>query len=226
MKSWDSYGRTGTNNAQISGGTNFFYKTCQPAWTKPGCPSKGVAYAGAGGACTYVFGSPRLSEVFDSSDLKNATGVNLQYTSTEDCTSDASQKATYNITLMCGDDDKTTLEKSTSYGTGCNAKTIYKTKMGCYQYQIPLGRVANAIAPFLGAVLIIFGALMAFAGAKFLFVVISFVIGFVSAAVIFGLTYNLFIDPSSKSGRTWTVILLVVSVLLAILVVFFTYKFT
>ena len=102
MKSWDAYGRKGTDPAEIKGTTNFHYKTCQPEWTyQTDCPDKGVAYAGTGNSCTYAFSNPKLSEVFDKSDISNATGVNIQYTSINNCVADSAIKATYNITLLC-----------------------------------------------------------------------------------------------------------------------------
>lgn len=67
---------------------------------------------------------------------------------------------------------------------------------------------------------------MTFAGVKFLFFLLSFVIGVVSTAVLFAITYNLFINPSSDSANTWTIVLLVISSILAIIIVIVTYKFT
>lgn len=98
--------------------------------------------------------------------------------------------------------------------------------MGCYLYKVPLGEVIDAIAPYIGAILIVFGTLMTFAGAKFLFIVISALIGFIVSTVSFALTYNLFIDPSSSSAKNWTIGLLVVSIILALVIVFLTYKLT
>lgn len=67
---------------------------------------------------------------------------------------------------------------------------------------------------------------MTFAGAKFLFIALSFVIGFTIASVFFLITYNLFVNPESSSSTGWTIGLLVGSILIAIITVGLTYKFT
>jgi len=66
---------------------------------------------------------------------------------------------------------------------------------------------------------------MTFAGAKLLFVLLGFVIGFASTAVLFLITYNLFIDPANSSAKGWTIALLVISFIIGLILVFLFYKF-
>jgi len=99
----------------------------------------------------------------------------LTYISNENCATDATKKATFNITLLCdmaGSSTTATLNSNTPMDQ-CTSTATYSTKAGCYLYQVPVGKIIKAIAPFLGAILIIFGLLMTFAGAKFLFICVA-----------------------------------------------------
>lgn len=66
---------------------------------------------------------------------------------------------------------------------------------------------------------------MTFAGAKFIFLMLGFVIGFVSTVIIFLITYNLFIDPANSSARDWTIALLTTSSIVGLILVVCFYKF-
>lgn len=153
----------------------------------------------------------------------------ISYPSKQNCTSNLAEKAFFNITLVCdpkGNDTVATLQSVTDYGDGCTSSAVFKTKNGCFQYQVPIGHLIDALGPYIGAVLIFFGCVMTFAGAKFLFFLLSFVIGIFTTSVMFAITYNLFINPASDSANTWTIVLLAISAVLAIILVIFTYKFT
>jgi len=82
------------------------------------------------------------------------------------------------------------------------------------------------IAPFAGAIFIVVGLVMAFAGAKFLFIVISLCLGLFISAILFLVTYGLFIDPTSPKAKTITIVLLVVSVITSIIIMVLSYKIT
>jgi len=82
----------------------------------------------------------------------------------------------------------------------------------------------NAITPFIGAILIVFGGIMTFAGAKFLFLVFAGLVGLLVTAVLFLTCYNFFLDPS-KSGMGALIGLLVFTTLVGGAVGYFAYKF-
>jgi len=67
---------------------------------------------------------------------------------------------------------------------------------------------------------------MTFAGAKFLFIVISLSLGIISTTVIFFISYALFIDPESENAKTITIVLLIVAIIVSIVLTVFGYKFT
>lgn len=83
----------------------------------------------------------------------------------------------------------------------------------------------DKIAPFIGAILIIFGGLLAFAGAKFLFQLVAVLVAAIISAFLFFTAYNLFI-PQDKVSTTLVVIVIIVCALIGLAVAFFTYKFT
>jgi len=98
--------------------------------------------------------------------------------------------------------------------------------MGCITYRLPIGVIFNAIGPYLGGLLILVGLIMTFAGVKFIFIVLALNIGLISAGILFIIPYNLFINPESSSAKGWTIALLVIASILAIVIVVLTYKFT
>lgn len=65
---------------------------------------------------------------------------------------------------------------------------------------------------------------MTFSGAKFLFICVAIQIGLFCSALLFAMTYNLFINPENSSAHGWTIALLVISILLASLIVWLSYK--
>lgn len=82
----------------------------------------------------------------------------------------------------------------------------------------------NAIAPFIGAILIVFGGIMTFAGAKFLFLVFAGLVGLLVTTVMFLMCYNWFLDPA-KSTKGALIGLLVFTSLVGGAVGYFSYKF-
>ena len=82
----------------------------------------------------------------------------------------------------------------------------------------------KAVGPYLGAILILFGALMTYAGAKFLFYAICVVVAGVVTGFSFLLIFNLFIPVSAST--TVVGLLLVLCFVLGGVVSFFTYHIT
>lgn len=97
--------------------------------------------------------------------------------------------------------------------------------MGCYDYQVPLGKVFNEFRLLVCILLIFVGLVMTFAGHQFLFYVLSLVIGVAVTGIAFFLNYNLFIDVHSSSSKTWTIILLILSIAFGVAFVIFTHDF-
>lgn len=57
----------------------------------------------------------------------------------------------------------------------------------------------TAISPFIGVILICFGLLITYAGARFLFAVLSFIIALLISSVSFLLIFNLFIPITAST---------------------------
>lgn len=90
--------------------------------------------------------------------------------------------------------------------------------------KLPISAVLTAIGPFLGVIAIVFGALMTYAGAKFLFIVLSLVVAGVGSFVSFILIFNLFIPVTASKGVVGGAIAL--CLVLGLVLVFLTYKIT
>jgi hypothetical protein len=89
---------------------------------------------------------------------------------------------------------------------------------------MPIMAVLKAVGPFMGVILIVFGALMTYAGAKFLFIVLSVAVAGVSSGLSFVLIFNLFIPVTASKATVG--FFLVLCILLGGVVVFLTYKVT
>jgi len=83
----------------------------------------------------------------------------------------------------------------------------------------------DAISPFIGAILIVFGGLMAFMGSKFIFIIFSVLVGGLITTVLFLLSYNLLLDPHETSKGA-LIGLLVVASLIGAGIGYWSYKFS
>lgn len=65
---------------------------------------------------------------------------------------------------------------------------------------MPIAAVLRAVGPFLGVIAIIFGALMTYAGAKFLFIVLSLMVAGITTGFAFIIIFNLFVPVTASKG--------------------------
>jgi len=104
----------------------------------------------------------------------------------------------------------------------CSATGSYSGPKGCPVYTLKVQEVLDMLAPFIGALLIVFGGFMTFAGAKFVPAFVSILVGILVDVVLFSLSYNLFFQTSTGSGVVIGV--LVFTTLLGCLAVYFAYR--
>lgn len=82
----------------------------------------------------------------------------------------------------------------------------------------------KAVGPFLGVIAICFGALMTYAGAKFLFIVLSVTVALIVTSLSFLMIFNLFVPITASKGVVGG--LLFLCVLIGAGVTFAVYKIT
>jgi len=104
----------------------------------------------------------------------------------------------------------------------CAASATYTGKAGCIAFNG--NAVWDAIKPFTGVILILVGGLMTFAGAKFLFQLVSAVVTLVVTIVFYLVVSNLFFGLKTTAGPK--IGLLVAALLLGIGAAFLSYKLT
>lgn len=105
----------------------------------------------------------------------------------------------------------------------CAASLAYEGPNACGS-TLPIVKSFSKLAPFFGALLIIFGLVMAFFGTKFLFFIFGSIIGLIIALILFCVCYALFLPPNTEVGLLAGVIC--VCVLLGGLGAYFSYHFS
>lgn len=104
----------------------------------------------------------------------------------------------------------------------CKASVTYTGKSGCVAFN---GNATwNAIAPFFSIILILVGGVMTFAGAKFLFQLVSAIVTLITTIVFYLLVSNIFFDL--KTGAGYKIGLMIVALALGLGAAWFSYKFT
>lgn len=165
---------------------------------------------------------------YSNSNNNNGTydGWNMVWTSQEACVDDTSKQFTVNVHAKCNHDKNaaTTLRDVTPSSDTCNAQFNYEGIEGCVDFHMPIMAVLKAVGPFLGIITILMGLLMTYAGAKFLFIVLSLSIAGITTGVSFLVFFNLFIPATASKGVVIGVLLL--CFVLGAVVVFLTYKIT
>jgi len=106
----------------------------------------------------------------------------------------------------------------------CVTKFDYKGKEGCVDVHMPIAAVLKAVGPFFGVIAIVFGALMTYAGAKFLFIVLSFMVAILTSSISFLMIFNLFVPVTASKGTVGGI--LAGCAILGGVVTFLTYKIT
>lgn len=150
----------------------------------------------------------------------------MVWTSQEACFEDASKEYTVKVTATCNKNatDAPLVFDSSSNKAKCLTAYTYDSKNGCVSVHLPIAAVLEAVGPFFGVIAICFGALMTYAGAKFLFIVLSVTIALIVTSISFLLIFNLFVPVTASKGVVGGVLFL--CVLVGALVTFLTYKIT
>jgi len=163
-----------------------------------------------------------LRETTETDGTVSKIGWNLNWTSAEKC---GDGNYTVNVEATCDNKATTpTYQLSTSGSSACMTKFDYSGKEGCVDIHMPIAAVLKAVGPFLGVVTIVFGALMTYAGAKFLFIVLSFLVATITASVSFLMIFNLFVPVTASKGTVGGI--LAACAILGGVVTFLTYKIT
>ena len=144
---------------------------------------------------TYSFLSGNFNSTYDETTDKY-DGWTLTYASQENCgTTDEPKPFVMTVNGICQEpakDAKTTAGVWSDYklANECSASVTYTGKAGCVAFNG--NAVWDAIKPFTGVILILVGGLMTFAGAKFLFQLVSAVVTLVVTIVFYLTVSNLF----------------------------------
>ena len=251
LKGFDAFGRDAKKHTPSSvemGSTyDFYFKACQPAWSmsKENLNSLSTRLAGnnwadsnwkgakkanafmvdGSGKPAYTFGDAQIKTLAAVTGAgKQNQGWDITWTSNEKtCGANKDKNFVVTINGVC---DETAKAKSTLVAStpGTCTETILFTGKEACATEIPMQKALAALGPFYGVLLILVGGLMCFAGRKFIFQVLGAVIGFVAFAVLFGLSYAMFLPVDVSTGLLAGVI--VVCVILGGLISWGTFKFT
>lgn len=164
----------------------FSFKACQHPFdlkaseiadvpdTFKACAEKGNGYwLNSEGVCEYSFVDARFkgtyaNETKDGETVSVNKGWTLTYLSQEKC-GDEADHFTFVINGICDEDDKVgSFDEIVSDGT-CSAHVDFTGKPACVFMTIKLAEIMEKVSGFIGAILIVFGILLAFFGSKFLF---------------------------------------------------------
>ena len=188
-----------------------------------GCDTKSSAYYMEDGKCVYTFKRPDFTGIKNtSSELNTTKGFKVTYTSNEPCTKDATKKFTFTINQICNPGKE---KEDSDFGSGdCEAEMTYKGKNGCSTIDLSkFMKFFDKFAKFGGIILIGSGLVMTFAGAKFLLLVFTCLVGFAVTGIFSLVVYNLFLSPDTEQGVFLTIF--VIAALLGIAAGYFSKKF-
>ena len=239
--------------ATISGFLNnreFIYKACQPKFNMKdsyttysmnsdcGSIEAGNAYWMDGGSCLYSFKDSTFtgnnvtegekvqsdSDEDDDGGVPTHDGFTLTFSSQQNCENDA--PFIFTLVGKCLS-DKSDSKYNTFEATSqenCAAQAIYYGPDACVDYTFDLQKALDAVTPLIGAFLIVFGGLMTFFGARFIFQVFAFLVFLLVTGIFFLTSYNFFLSDKHTT-TTVLVIVLVAGMALGGLVSYGTYKF-
>ena len=190
------------------------------------CNKRGSAFLSQGGKCVYSFGHAQLQLAETEKEMAKFAFM-MNFTSDQDCKTEGGEgKFAVTVQAVCqkpNADPKATPLVDPKWSTAglkkCSAVLKVKTEAACIK--ITDLAAFMVVLKFLGVILIVLGALMTFAGAKFLFYAIAAIIMVGVSGASFVLAFNLFL--SSLSGVV-QVAGLVGCILLGCAASYFTYQ--
>jgi hypothetical protein len=213
-----------------------YYKICQVGWTLDpaelnlDAASMEGDCASASGSGAYLFDDGKCKYAFDAASeftgIAGATadngdvdynGFTLKMTSSNAC-----DGANFVVTLNanCGTDE---VPFKVTASDKCSMTAEYTGPKACKAYNFKVGKHLKKVEPFFGSFLILFGLVMCFAGAKFLFQLFGGMIFLATATVVFGGVYNAFLPPDTNMYIVGG--LAAVAIGLGVGAAIFTYKF-
>ena len=151
-------------------------------------------------------------------------GWTMDWSSQEVCSTDSTKNYTVSIDATCNKNKVGQLVDVTPGSASCTTQYKFEGKEGCVDIHMPIAAVLKATGPYFGALAILFGALMTYAGARFLFIVLSLLVAGLTTGISFLLIFNLFVPVTASKGTVGG--LLFGCFLIGGIVTFLTYKFT
>lgn len=139
-------------------------------------------------------------------------GFTVTFTSNEVCEDDSSKFYTFTIDAVCSPDG-TQKEGDVTYST-CSAYRKDLGKYNCKTFDASsIVKFLDKLSQFTGILLIGFGLVLTFAGAKFLLLVFTILIFIGVTGASFLLVYNLFLDPIKTEQSTFAIVFVVAAIL-------------
>lgn len=190
-----------------------------------------TAYWISGGKPVYTFLNADIEslnqlpeQASETADANKDNGWTITWTSREACAANDKKKFTVEVTGLCKADQAVgTFGTVTEGAEKCSASVTYTGANACGK-PIKLIESLKKLAPFIGGIFIVLGLVMTFFGAKFLFQVFGIIIGTVVAAILFLLSYALFLPLDAETGLVAGVS--VACIVLGGLAAYFSYRFT
>ena len=245
LKEFESLNRiakTGQPAHITEGTTTFYYKMCQPNWKlskewfdlttqdpKPAYPDscnkmyKNEAFLVKDGECAYSFGNPFVEGIRGTQDGETNVGFKMKYVSKARCKEDSGVNFEIQIDAKCNKEkDGGILTFDTT--EKCGIKYKFEGKEACKKYTIEIEKYMKIIAPYIGAILVVLGLIMTFAGAKFLVQLFSVLVCLFVTSGTFLIIYNFFL-PHESINIGILVVIFICTGFLGYMVAHFTKKF-
>ena len=99
---------------------------------------------------------------------------------------------------MCEKDATKKVNWTAGKSEDCLAEMTYTGPEGCKKYTVEIEKYMKQIAPFIGAILILVGGALCFAGAKFLLYALAALVFMLVTSLLFSIFYSLM--PSETSS--------------------------
>jgi len=170
----------------------------------------------------YSFLSGNFESVQDL-ETEKYTGWTVTYASHQNCgTAEAPEPFVFKINGVCDETSKADVWSDYTFTEGsCAAEVTYTGKSGCIAFNG--NAFLDAIKPYTGVLMILIGGLMTFAGAHFLFQLVSTFVAMITTIVLYLIISNLFFG--NKTAAWMKVIVLVLALTVGAGAFYVSYKF-
>ena len=168
----------------------------------------------------YSFLSGNFLSVQDK-DTEKYTGWNVTYASYQNCGGDTPAPFVFTMHGVCDETSKADVWSDYTFDGSCAASVTYTGKSGCIAFNG--NAFLDAIKPYTGVLMILIGGLMTFAGAHFLFQLVSTFVAMITTIVLYLIISNLFFG--NKTAAWLKVIVLLLALAVGSGAFYFSYKF-